>query len=267
MFVTPTRELMYINSEAYALICQMEGIGLEPFQDLIGTPQSRCPPVAVGLKAKLKLEKQPATNIGKSSSVSTRTAGLQQLKDFLERQDTSSSHDLLLPTPTCIKRRLQLKEPDSSSELKPCVEMLPKTGTKSLPMLKQEDSTTFLPTFISGAIVLSEKYQLITSLLNLLKDKSMFTGVEQVLERVNLPGKEQGWMLTLRVPQPNGGTVIEAMLTLLLTSSEETLTLDTSFGGSTGIRFLLKTKEVPAFLKLHKYGLRQIYHPTLGFPL
>lgn len=151
-----------------------------------------------------------------------------------------------------------------NSELSPCKEADLRTGMQYWTAPSPETSMPSQAMYLY--IVTTHSLESVQILLDRLESKKKYMCSGVILELVNheMRGNSQGWELTLRIPEPNGGTATVVRKVLLSTSFVETSTWPTYFDGSTAIRSWWKSKEVHSHFRQTKYGLRAISPPDNG---
>lgn len=129
-----------------------------------------------------------------------------------------------------------------------------RTGTPSWPMPELGTSPTSQVTYLYDVMLTSEELPLTIYSLLLLNDELMSIGEQLALGSLELPGKKQVSMLTLRTLKPSSGVGIEIINTSLSTNFELQYTFPTSFAGSTVIRSLWKSKAGRSYWQQNESG-------------
>lgn len=205
-------------------------------------------------------------NTGRSSPISTGSVHSNTSNESSGSESTVNSLDLMLHVPTSGKMR-HLLDRVLSLDLSPLDETMPRIGPSFGTLLQEAISMRL--THKSVFVITTTSDEFIQTLLDLLvsSETSSFTGVKVEPARRDKLGKTEVWRLILKIHGPNFGMATLIRKLLLSTNLEEVSTLDISSDGSTtGILFLLKSKEVVDPYWPKPSSLLQTYLQESGIP-
>jgi len=256
----------YYNEDPLAPIVEVDGkesSGFVPWRSTYSSPGYLAD--VSGSKDSSNKETEDSCT-GNSWSPSPRRNLLEELSMSSESKDTTSSPIPNERPTTSIKTIPQSWVQDLNLESSQFSEIQKSTGStsgSSQPWDNLPESRLALEFKVTVRSGLSAR-TLQGQLLNCVK--SMSSGVQLQLERVDAPGKKPEWMLTLKIRNPSFGVDTEIKNMLSLTNLEEILTLHTFSDGWTAIRSWWKSKAVLKTSKRKRSGSPPILIPETGIP-
>lgn len=230
-----------------------------------GWSEENCQLASPGAEDNLKEEKPPGMNITKLSLRSARRKLFPGSKACLEEESMENLPSRPKRKSTAPKR-LPVLENLSNMEPNPFVETPRSSGSPYGPPPSPEISTPSLQMLEWLIITPSERSTQIMQCLDLLLEKSKYSGVLQELVNHTVHGVKQDSVLTLNAQGPNSGMVTKLKQMLSLMNFGAVSTSHTSSDGQIVTQFVWKSKDLPDPLMLKEYGLHQIWTQEAGIP-